>query len=399
MRKKIVCIFGIVVVVIALGVGIITNANMETVVTVKGENISLKQTISSEPSGGEKINLLSGDILKYASYENNYYEHFMEEFENGIDQDRFAPERVKISWESEEGAKQYTLKIATNKEMKNAKGYVTFENSVELKNLYANTRYYYQIVAKYDAKTVKSKIFNFVTANMTRTVEIDGVSNTRDIGGYKTTDGKYQVKQGMVYRGGGINPVTINNKVVSAITEQGLKDAVNDLGIKTELDLRGSVEAGGLEKSPLGDGVNYLLINAPYYIDTNHGINATSGGYREGLLTELQTFANKDNYPVYVHCSLGRDRTGTLIFLLEALAGMSREDIECDYYASFFSYVGTADGGMTNVRRAFNNLYSYIEDGYGAGNLKEGAEKFVLELGLTQDEINSIRENLLEEVK
>lgn len=400
MRKKIIIIIGILIAVLGIGYGVFNNSNFETVTTVKGENVSLKPTINANPSGGEKIDLLSGDIKNFAKLEEDFFYYYWSDYydsESKNQIDRFAPERVKISWTSEEGAKQYTLKVATNKNMKDAKGYVTFDNSVELKNLLVNTRYYYQIVAKYDAKTVKSRIFNFVTTDTVRTVEIDGVANTRDIGGYETTDGK-RVKQGMVYRGAGIAKVEVGGKVLSEITEQGKHDALYDLGIKTDLDLRGSAEAGGIMQSPLGENVNYVLINAPYYVDDTRGINAKNEEYRNGLLKELKTFVNKDNYPIYVHCSVGRDRTGTCIFLVESLLGMKEKDVKRDYYLSFFSEIGS-NGILTDLDKAFTGLYDYIETGYGNGNLKKGAENFMLELGLTQDEINAIRTNLLEEAK
>ncbi len=400
MRKKIIIIVVILIAVLGIGYGVFINSNFETVTTVKGENVSLKPTINANPSGGEKIDLLSGDIKNFAKLEEDFFYYYWSDYydsESKNQIDRFAPERVKISWTSEEGAKQYTLKVATNKNMKDAKGYVTFDNSVELKNLLVNTRYYYQIVAKYDAKTVKSRIFNFVTTDTVRTVEIDGVANTRDIGGYETTDGK-RVKQGMVYRGAGIAKVEVGGKVLSEITEQGKHDALYDLGIKTDLDLRGSAEAGGIMQSPLGENVNYVLINAPYYVDDTRGINAKNEEYRNGLLKELKTFVNKDNYPIYVHCSVGRDRTGTCIFLVESLLGMKEKDVKRDYYLSFFSEIGS-NGILTDLDKAFTGLYDYIETGYGNGNLKKGAENFMLELGLTQDEINAIRTNLLEEAK
>lgn len=404
MRKKIAVVAGILVAVLGIGYGVLTNANIETTVTVKGESMSLVPTISANPSGGKTVNLLSGDIFNYLNskiesedsfYENYYWDYYNSEATS--QPNRFAPERVKISWKSEEGAKQYVLKVATNKDLKDAKSYVTFDKEVELKNLYANTTYYYQVVAKFEGKTVKSKIFNFKTAKMTRTVEIDGVSNTRDIGGYDTVDGKV-VKQGMIYRGAGIARVEVEGKVLSEITEQGMYDALYDLGIKTDLDLRGTSEAGGITVSPLGEGVNYVLANAPYYVNDDRGINAKNEDFRKGLLKELKTFANKDNYPIYVHCSMGRDRTGTCLFLIESLLGMKENDMRFDYYLSLFSEIG-AKGSLTDLDNAFKVLYIYIESVYGNGDVKKGAEAFMLELGLTQDEINSIRNIMLEEVK
>ena len=108
----------------------------------------------------------------------------------------------------------------------------------------------------------------------------------------------------------------------------------------------------------------------------------------------------KENYPIYLHCSLGRDRTGTLAFLISALLGVGERDLYMDYELSFFSEAGTRDGQTPAymVGNAFRNMYNYIAKDTTL-TLKENVENFMLELGVTAEEIASIREILLEEVQ
>ncbi len=139
-------------------------------------------------------------------------------------------------------------------------------------------------------------------------------------------------------------------------------------------------------------------MEAPWY---SHIYNSK---YKEALATEFRTFANPDNYPIYLHCSLGRDRAGTLAFLISALLGVGESDLYRDYEMSFFSVNGWADASQGAGKfddlspGAFTTLYTYMLE-YGKGTLAENTELFMENyLGLTQMEIDTIRDVMLEEV-
>lgn len=368
-------------------------------------------TITSAPSKAEVVNLLKGDILEYASnyqlYKSANYlpEGYPTGYGSSADTkkrpDDFAPASVTLSWESEDGVQYYTVKVATTKDFSDAMSYVTLDTSLELFDLFAGKTYYYQIVAKFADKAVKSQVFSFKTANLIRTIELEGVSNTRDAGGYYTVDGN-RIRQGLVYRGGKLEDITPAAK----------EKALNYYGFKTDLDLRAEKSV-----SPLGDSVNFVNVSGPYYVTgssantlvaSGTGINSTqdssrgtwNGTYRDALLKEIKTFANPENYPIYVHCSLGRDRTGTIIFLINALCGVGEMDLYMDYEASFFSTVGCLDAQTPQniVGGAFAGLMNAMKK-YGSGSLAENVEKFMLDLGVTQAEIDTIRSIMIEEVK
>ena len=368
-------------------------------------------TISATPSTVNEVNLLDGDFLEFASnYElyksanylpAGYPSGYGSSSDTKKRADDYFPKSLMLSWESESGAHYYTVKISTNEDLSEAVSYVTLDTSLELFDLYAGTDYYYQIIAKFADKTVKSRVFNFKTANLIRTIELEGVSNTRDIGGYYTVDGN-RIRQGLVYRGGKMED----------ITEAAREKALKVYGFKTDLDLRAEKTV-----SPLGDSVNFVNVSGPYYVSgssantlvsSGSGINSTQdsskgpwvGTYREALLKEIQTFANPANYPIYVHCSLGRDRTGTIVFLINALCGVGETDLYMDYEASFFSKVGCLDAQTPQnmVGSTFANLMNGMKN-YGKGTLAENVEKFMLDLGVTQKEIDTIRSIMIEEVQ
>lgn len=342
-------------------------------------------TIRAETDQVE-VALLDGNILAVAS---NYEKYVTEKYFGSIDQ--FAPKPVTLNWTAEEGALYYNVAISKSKDMSNADTYMTFTNSLKVEDLFSGTDYFYQITAKYPEKLIKSCIFTFRTKAVARTISIEGMTNTRDMGGYYVENGAKRIKQGMVYRGAKIEDAT----------EAGKQKMLYEYGIKTDLDLRGEVA-----ESPLGDSVNFVNVSGPYYIGGD-GIDSLkdsnkahwSGTYREALIKEIKTFANPENYPIYVHCSLGRDRTGTICFLINALCGVGEMDLYMDYELSFMSVMGNIDGQNPRnmVGGAFTNLYNYIKN-YGTGTMAENTEKFMLDIGITQAEIDAIREIMIEEV-
>lgn len=109
--------------------------------------------------------------------------------------DEFAPKPVLISWEKKEHARRYILSIATENDFSNAKQFVAEQNSIELTNLCMDTGYFCRIMTEYIDDTTEEEVFPFQTEALPRTINMDGVSNTRDMGGYFTKDGTCRMKQ------------------------------------------------------------------------------------------------------------------------------------------------------------------------------------------------------------
>ena len=180
------------------------------------------------------------------------------------------PESLKIEWDifDYEGEKRpyYTLRLSENNDFSSSWTYRTYDTFYYVYNLKLATKYYYSVSASIDGNIVTSETKYFVTANTSiRNLRLDGVINVRDVGGWRNREGKFMVKQGMVYRSGPFN-VSYASSMQKSITSSGLSEA-SRLGIKTEIDLRtvDNNEVGGLKTvSPLGSGVKYIQAPLDY---------------------------------------------------------------------------------------------------------------------------------------
>lgn len=309
-------------------------------------------------------------------------------------EDIYYPNSVIFSWEKNEKADYYRLFISTDEGFASecTESYLVNSNSLTLSHLFTGTQYYWYVLYTEigeegnEINTVAVSTRSFTTAESPRCLKIEGVSNTRDIGGLKAMDG-YRIKQGMIYRGGKLED----------ITDAGKEFFLNYLGLKTDLDLRTPGEGGAGGKSPLGDDVNYVNLDGRYYTG-DKGISNDYG--KELFAQEIRLFADPDNYPIYIHCSLGRDRTGTLAMVIEGLLGVEKNDLMMDYELSVFSVTGTLDNaGVKAIRGNIQATYNFINKGYQGESFAEKTEKYLLDIGITAEEIQAIRDILLEEVK
>lgn len=300
--------------------------------------------------------------------------------------DIYYPIPVVLEWEAVEWADYYRVYLSVDEDMSEVESYLVNENTLTVSTLFTGKTYYWQIDAVGAEKTVRSSVRSFRTAKSPRTIEVEGVSNTRDAGGHDTLDGG-RMKQGMIYRGGKLEEITAN----------GIATFHDVLGIKTDLDLRTVGEGGAGVKSPLGDDVNYVNLDGRYYIG-DKGITDKKG--KEIIADEIRVFTDPANYPVYVHCSLGRDRTGTIVLLLQGLVGVGKNDIMMDYELSIFSVTGTLDNASIEaIRSNIQATYSYLNTSYKGDSFAEKVENYLLSCGITAEEIQTIRDILLEEAK
>ena len=296
--------------------------------------------------------------------------------------DNYAPVPVTLTFESEENTATYVVRLATDESFReNVAEYETSTTSVTVKNLWVNTKYFWQVEVPTAEGGNVSKTFTFQTAMTPRTVWWEGVSNTRDIGGYPLAQGG-KVAQGKVYRGGMLNEIT-----PSGIAE------MKEMGVKTILDLRTQGENGAGTQSPV-EGISYIGVadlgieQAPFY-------EIFTDSQKQAMGKLLQVFANAENYPIYFHCSLGRDRTGTLAYLLNALMGVEVEYLRMDYMTSAFSVRGTYDAATyMQLEENLNRMFSKLNMDYEGANFSEKVAAYALSCGLTEAEIAAIKQNL-----
>lgn len=227
-----------------------------------------------------------------------------------------------------------------------------------------------------------------------RNLYIDGVENFRDIGGWgRFINDEYFpfMKQGMLYRSGRMNEDKAD-EVVATISEMGIKEINENLKIKTEIDFRrtSNNEVGALtDCSVLGDHVNYVQLPMAFggnNILTYRGkLSGDSYQYDNPVMIKnfFDLLADVNNYPINFHCSIGKDRTGCIAYLIEGLLGFEQETMYRDYMFTNFS-----DAGMCKIID--------ITDRYGAtiDNYQNGASLQEKIYNYLKDEIGVSAENL-----
>lgn len=210
-------------------------------------------------------------------------------------------------------------------------------------------------------------------AQAPRNLRIDGVTNARDLGGWMTSDGP--VRQGLLYRTAKYNA---DESTEAVVTAEGIRTALTQLGIRTELDLRTTDdnENGGITQSPLGDSVRYISF------PMQSGGNILS--LNRALLPELfAILGDENNYPLVFHCSIGTDRTGMVAFLIGALLGVAEEDLYRDYLFSNFGEIG----GM-RTPSAVNNYLTALRACEG-DTLSQKAYRYLVDAGVSAADLDT----------
>lgn len=251
------------------------------------------------------------------------------------------------------------------------------EQTLRLSNLYNNTRYDYRITVSFTNEASTCVSGSFFTENTPRIISAEGLYNVRDLGLWQTVDGK-TIRQGLLYRGAEMDGA-VEEKYT--ITESARELLLDQLLIRTDMDLRWAVE-NPEDREALGSRVTHEYYGAPLYTDIfveeNH----------ESVRRIFSELAKEENYPVYMHCTYGIDRAGTVCAVLEALLGVQEEDIRRDYQLSALSRKYLND-------ISFNSLLVALKQQPG-DTLQENAENYLLSIGVTAEEIAELRRILLE---
>ena len=172
-----------------------------------------------------------------------------------------------------------------------------------------------------------------------RTVALKGQKNFRDLGGYKTADGRQQVRWGRLYRSGSLARLTDDDYA-----------ALTPLGIATVVDLRSTAERASeptvwragepelLAKAYTSKGEAALMgvLKAPDATPETVR-QAMIGFYRQmpdqfaDQYSEIFHHLASFNAPLLFHCTAGKDRTGLASALILTVLGVPRDQVIADY--------------------------------------------------------------------
>lgn len=296
---------------------------------------------------------------------------------------------LPLEWRGD-GKGPYTLTIGFAEGGGEQRFTVADRTKVYLTNLELGRNYVWSVIDEYG----ESASGSFLTdAAAPRFLKAGGVGNFRDLGGWVTQSGA-RVRQNLIFRSAGLRfsskstGSAFRPKVklgARRVTDEGIATLRADFKIKTDLELRTHQETAGMETTVLGSGVEWRCISFAAYDFIDNSIRG-----REPFVKIFRIFADKSNYPILMHCSGGRDRTGTLAFLLNGLLGVSEEDLCRDWECSIFS-----DPGLSFAPERIEGLLNYLER-YPGKTVNARIEAYALSSGVTAEEIAAFRAIMLE---
>ena len=117
---------------------------------------------------------------------------------------------------------------------------------------------------------------------------------------------------------------------------------------------------------------------------------ACIGGYTP--IFGIAALADENRYPVYIHCTGGVDRTGTLAFLINALLGVGEDDLIRDYETTTFSVYG--ERSRNSAIYKFADFYKQLKS-YAGSTFAEKTENYMLSISVIQTQINAIKSIML----
>jgi protein-tyrosine phosphatase len=240
-------------------------------------------------------------------------------------------------------------------------------------------------------------------------LRLDGGRNFRDLGGYKTADGR-RVRAGTLYRSGA--PI-------------GLTDAdrrrIDALGIRRIIDFR-SVEERTREPGSWPVGTDVEVLEWQYSLDPDDYSGLTRAEATQAELDALMCRFYREmpyrfseqfsvlfaalvagHVPLAFHCAAGKDRTGIAAALLLTSLGVARETVIEDYLVSNAMLNPVNLGRPAHIPPSVFNLVArvdrnWLEAAFSEIEAEDGSVESFIErrLGVAADQVRGLRERYLE---
>ncbi|HZB51750.1 MAG TPA: tyrosine-protein phosphatase [Mycobacteriales bacterium] len=258
-------------------------------------------------------------------------------------------------------------------------------------------------------------------------VPLEGAVNVRDLGGLPTDDGG-RTAPGRLLRSDNLQ----------GLTSADVRRLVDDLGVRTVVDLRTTVEVDKEGPGPLTTESRVAHRHLSLYPESGRltdveadtvlpwqtdwgragaadpdADNPTVGYYLaylkhrpDSVLEAVRTMAAPDRGAVLVHCAAGKDRTGVVVALALSAVGVSREAVVADYVAtgdrleavldrlmSSPTYAADLDGTPADVHRprpqTMQRFLELLDERFG------GPVGWLAAVGFGAEELTALRHRLL----
>lgn len=267
--------------------------------------------------------------------------------------------------------------------------------------------------------------------NITK-IQLEGVHNTRDLGGFKSLDGR-KIRYNKLIRSGELYNLSQNDK----------KTLLNEYNLKTIIDFRTETERNE-KPDPILNGVNVIL--NPILQEKTLGITKENNSQTDSNSILLESI-DKSNFDgekymmniyksiicdefslkqyrkffdillemndgaILWHCSAGKDRVGVGTALLLSALDIPQEVIIQDYLmvneftkkqidslVNIISHKVTNINDISQIQAIFMVKKSYIQSVFNTIDANFGSMKNFLKIkmNLSSEKINALKERYLE---
>ena len=129
-------------------------------------------------------------------------------------------------------------------------------------------------------------------------------------------------------------------------------------------------------------------------------VDFASEEFRAGLADGFRYLASHEG-PYLIHCQEGKDRTGFACAVLECLMGADTDEVVEDYMITYYNFYGIGPDSEQYARIADSNIKRSLRDAFGvdaidgaAVDLANEAEEYLLEIGMSGEEIATLKTQL-----
>ncbi len=181
-----------------------------------------------------------------------------------------------------------------------------------------------------------------------------------------------------------------------------------DLGRNTQAD-RALLDAGIVSVINTADTYE-IMTSYESYSSSNYkkcnilnvmmSVDYRSDSFIKGFAEALR-FIGTNEGPYLIHCKEGKDRTGFMCAVLECFMGATAEEVVGDYMLSYLNYFDIEKDDDTYNYIAKEYITKYLADAFGIDSiytddtdLSECAERYMKGLGLSDDEVEAVRNAL-----